>query len=389
VLGEFPLGPQPLAIGRAPGCEVKLDSLHVSARHAEVWRDPDGSARVRDLRSTNGTFVGGVRIEESRLAPDTELIVGPYFLRYTGASLLLFDTRGRTWVEARGIEHWIGDALLLDGISVALQPGEFVGLLGPSGAGKSMLLKALCGTLRASGGQVLVNGLDFYAQYAVLKTLVGYVPQDDIIHAQLTAADTLRYAAELRLSSEAGWLIRQARGEEVLSALGLQDRSQLPAWQLSGGQRKRLSIGVELLNEPNLLYLDEPTAGLDPNLEEKMMVLFRELALRGKIVCCVTHTLDHIELCDKIALLYGRRSPTSECGSWQTPTTSSRSRSPTTGSRSCSGAFAKPPSQPARERPPRWGWGRAPARAVPVRCASCTPSAGAICGSSPSTSGTP
>jgi ABC-type multidrug transport system ATPase subunit/pSer/pThr/pTyr-binding forkhead associated (FHA) protein len=307
VLGEFPLGPQPLVLGRAPDCTVHLDSVHVSARHAEVFRDPAGVVRVRDLRSTNGTFVGGARVFDTPLAPGAELIIGPFFLRFTGASLVLFDTRGRTWVEGRDLEFRIGSALILDGITVSAKPGEFVGMLGPSGAGKSMLLKAMCGSHRATGGRMLVNGLDFYQHYAQLRNLVGYVPQDDIIHTQLTVEDTLRYAAALRLPPELGHKGRDRRVLEVLSALELQNHRHLPAWRLSGGQRKRLSMGVELLTEPNLLYLDEPTSGLDPNLEEKMMVLFRELALRGKTVCCVTHLLDHIDLCDQIALLYGGR----------------------------------------------------------------------------------
>lgn len=307
VLGEFPLGATPLRLGRAEDCDVRLDSMHVSAHHAEVTRDPAGTVRVRDLGSTNGTFVGGQRIADGVLPPGTDLILGPFFLRYTGTTLRLFDTRGRSWIDVVDVEHYIGPNLILDGISLSVQPGEFVGFLGPSGAGKSMLLKSMCGSMRASGGRIVVNGLDYYENYAELKHLVGYVPQDDIIHTQLTVEDTLRYAAALRLPPELGTQFREKRVLDVLASLELQNHRHLPAWRLSGGQRKRLSMGVELLTEPNLLYLDEPTAGLDPNLEEKMMVLFRELALRGKTVCCVTHVLDHIDLCDKIALLYGGR----------------------------------------------------------------------------------
>ncbi len=307
ILGEFPLGPRPLRLGRAASADIRLDSVHVSSAHALAWRDASGSARVRDLGSTNGTFVGGSRIGELSLLPGAELIIGPFFLRYTGTSLRLFDTRSRTWVAARELTHELGDKRILDGVSLAIQPGEFVGLLGPSGAGKSMLLRSLCGAMRASGGSVLVNGLDFYAHHTQLKSLVGYVPQDDIVHPQLTALETLTYAAQLRLPPELGAAERAHRVAAVLSALELQNHQHLPARSLSGGQRKRLSLGVELLTEPNLLFLDEPTAGLDPNLEEKMMVLFRELALRGKTVCCVTHTLTQIDLCDKIALLYGGR----------------------------------------------------------------------------------
>jgi ABC transport system ATP-binding/permease protein len=301
VLGDFPVGER-MRLGRDADCDLRLDSLHVSGKHALIWRH-GAEVRVRDLNSTNGTFVGRLRVGDTTLLPGAQIIIGPFFLRFDGASLRLFDTRGRTWVEARSLSHRIGGKQLLDEISLAVQPGEFLGLLGPSGAGKSMLLRSLCGALHASGGQVLVNGLDFYQNYAQLKSLIGYVPQDDIIHTQLTVEETLRYAALLRLPAGLGREVREQRVSEVLSALELQNHAQLPAYRLSGGQRKRLSMGVELLNEPNLLFLDEPTAGLDPNLEEKMMVLLRELALRGKTIICVTHVLDHIELCDRIALL--------------------------------------------------------------------------------------
>ena len=307
ILGEFPIGDRPLWLGRAEGCDVRLDSLHVSAKHAMVWRASPREIRVRDLGSMNGTFVGGRRVGETTLLPGVELIIGPFFLRNTGSALLLFDTRGRTWVEGRDLELRIGEHLLLDGVSLASRPGEFIGILGPSGAGKSMLIKCLCGALRATDGEVLVNGLDFYAHHAQLKNLVGYVPQDDLIHPQLTVEETLRYAAALRLPPQLGRLAHAERVQHVLAHLELLDRRHLPARRLSFGQRKRLSIGVELLNDPNLLFLDEPTAGLDPNLEEKVMVLFRELALMGKTVWCITHTLDHVGLCDKIALLYGGR----------------------------------------------------------------------------------
>jgi len=307
VLGDHPVGTQPLVIGRADDCNVKLDSMHVSAHHAVVSLGADGKVRVKDLGSTNGTYVGGVRIVETELLPGTDLVIGPFFLRLVGSVLRVFDTRSRTWIAVEDLEHRIGQNLILDGISFAIQPGEFVGFLGPSGAGKSMLLKAMCGSMRATGGHVVVNGLDFYEHYGSLRHLVGYVPQDDIIHMQLTVEDTLRYAAELRLPPGLGTAFREKRVLDVLASLELQNHRHLPAWRLSGGQRKRLSMGVELLTEPNLLFLDEPTAGLDPNLEEKMMVLFRELALRGKTVCCVTHVLDHIELCDKVVLLYGGR----------------------------------------------------------------------------------
>lgn len=306
-LMDYALQPgQPAVLGRGESCHVRLDSMHVSERHAAVEPAPQGWA-IRDLASSNGTYVNGLRVVgDAPLPVGAEVVIGPYFVRFTGAGLRVFDTRSRTWVDGYHVTKDVGPGgkvRILDDVSINIAPGSFVALLGPSGAGKSTLLKALNGAVRASAGRVLVNNIDFYKNFEALKHQVGYVPQDDIIHPQLTIRRSLHYAAMLRMPRNVRPEQRRKRIDEVMSILELTERAETPISMLSGGQRKRVSIGVELLTEPNLLYLDEPTSGLSPDLEEKMMHLLRELALRGRTVVCVTHMLDNVHLCDRIAIL--------------------------------------------------------------------------------------
>ena len=303
LLGEHPLD-RSLTLGRDEGNDVVLDSLFVSSRHAVVERD-GACVVVRDLGSANGTFLAGERVREAELAPGTELAVGPFLLKFSGTSLLVFDTRTRTWVDAHRLTRTdprTGHDFL-DNVSMRVQPGEFVCILGPSGCGKSTLLQALAGARPADQGRVLLNGIDFYAHHEQLKHQVGYVPQDDIIHPHLTVWRTLHHAARLRLPRGTDRHTRRQRVEEVLGVLELYDHRDRTISRLSGGQRKRVSIAVELLTDPAIIFLDEPTSGLDPNLEEKMMLLFREMTLKGKTVVTVTHTLDNIHLADKVLFL--------------------------------------------------------------------------------------
>lgn len=303
LLGDYPLQPE-LVIGRDVGCGIVLDSPFVSKRHVRVQRQGERLA-LHDLGSANGIFVRGKSVRQIEISEGEEFSLGPYLVKYASQALLVFDTRSRASIDALDLCRW--DArrqhCFLDHVTLKIRPGDFLCILGPSGCGKSTLLKCLNGYARADEGRVLLNGVDFYGCYEQLKYQVGYVPQDDIVHSELSVERTLRYAAGLRLPVAVGRAERERRIADVLSTLELHDHRHRPVGQLSGGQRKRVSIGVELLTEPAVLYLDEATSGLDPNLEEKMMLLLRELTLRGKTVVAVTHTLDHVRLADKVAFL--------------------------------------------------------------------------------------
>src|SRR4051812_8722354 len=192
---------------------------------------------------------------------------------------------------------------LLDDVDLTIQPNEFVGLLGPSGAGKSTLMDSLNGMRPASSGHVLINNLDLYQHLDSIKQSIGYVPQDDIIHRELTVYRTLYYVARLRLSRDVSKQEIDQIVNEVMDVTGLAERRDVPVGQLSGGQRKRVSIAVELITKPSVIFLDEPTSGLDPATEEKIMKLFRQIAESGRTVILTTHAMENVKLFDKIVVM--------------------------------------------------------------------------------------
>ncbi len=302
-IGEYPIKPT-MTIGRSDSCDIVLDSMYVSSKHARLDQQ-GGDLQVSDAGSANGVFVGGEKVTSTAISIGGEFTIGPFVFKYGPSAIAVYDTRTSTWVDAFELTRTDAKTKrnFLDQISLKIQPREFVCILGPSGCGKSTLLKSLNGYTRADDGTVLLNNINFYNNYEQVKHQVGYVPQDDIIHPQLTIQRTLHYAAKLRLPPGTPKAKRQERIQDVLSMLELYDHRNKPVYKLSGGQRKRVSIAVELLTEPAIIYLDEPTSGLDPNLEEKMMILLRDLTLRGKTVVTVTHTLDNIHLADKVTFL--------------------------------------------------------------------------------------
>ncbi len=305
-VGEVAIAGDQLTLGRGPDADIRLESPIVSRAHARVRRE-NGSLSLQDLGSTNGTFLGGNRIEEALLRDGDRFVVGPFVLEIAGRALRLLDTRNRARLDAHQLSVKAGGRPILDEVSLSLPPGSFTAFIGPSGAGKSTLLRALSGARPADAGQVFLNGADLYRGFEALKSTLGYVPQDDIVHQELTVAQSLDYTARLRLPADTKKDERSQRIAAVLATLELSDRHATPIHRLSGGQRKRVSIASELLTEPNLIFLDEPTSGLDPGLEEQLMLLLRELAYKGKTVVLVTHTLDNIQLCDGVALLIDGR----------------------------------------------------------------------------------
>ncbi len=299
-----------LTIGRGEECDIRLDGLLISNQHAAVSKTQSGLT-IEDLNSTNGTYVNGRRITGRKpLLPDEVVQIGPFVLRtdpQRGVSV--FDTRAKTRIDVFQITKEVpnrsgpGRVRLLDEVYLSIPPNEFVGLLGPSGAGKSTLMDSLNGMRPASSGQVLVNNLDLYQHLESLKQSIGYVPQDDIIHRELTVYRTLYYVARLRLSRDISVKEINQIVNEVMDVTGLSERRDVPISQLSGGQRKRVSIAVELITKPSVIFLDEPTSGLDPSTEEKVMKLFRQIAESGRTVILTTHAMENVRLFDKIVLL--------------------------------------------------------------------------------------
>jgi ABC transport system ATP-binding/permease protein len=300
---------QQLTIGRGDANDIKLDGLQISNTHAKLVKTAGGVV-VEDSNSTNGVYLNGQRISRHLISPNDSVQVGSFLIKVDQAGNIgVFDTRSKTRIDSVNITKDVknrsggGMLRLLDNISLSIQPNEFVGLLGPSGAGKSTFMDALNGMRPASGGSVLINNLDLYEHLDSIKQSIGYVPQDDIIHRELTVYRTLYYVAKLRLSQDVTRTEINQIIEEVLDVTGLTERRDVPINQLSGGQRKRVSIAVELITKPSVIFLDEPTSGLDPATEEKIMTLFRQIAESGRTVILTTHAMENVKLFDKIVLL--------------------------------------------------------------------------------------
>ncbi|MCS7080462.1 MAG: FHA domain-containing protein [Chloracidobacterium sp.] len=300
--------PGRLTIGRAPDNDIQLDMPQVSKHHAVLGRDAQGFT-LEDLGSTNGVYVNGRRTVRCRLQPTDVVQLGPFLLRLEPDGIAVFDTRSRARIDVLDLIKEVpnrdgsGKLRLLDRVRLSIPPNEFVGLLGPSGAGKSTLMDALNGMRPAEQGMVLINGLNLYQNINSFKQSIGYVPQDDIIHRELTVERTLYYAAKMRLSADTSDEEIERIITEALDVTGLTERRAVPVGQLSGGQRKRVSIAVELVTQPGIIFLDEPTSGLDPATEEKIMHLFRRIASGGHSVILTTHAMENVKLFDKIVVL--------------------------------------------------------------------------------------
>ncbi len=291
-----------MIIGRHASCTVMLGDPQVSHRHARLFRSANDYV-LEDLGSRNGTFVNGRRIGRALLQAGDTILIGGRKLQFQPSHLVVFDFAGGQGLECFALTRIAGTRRLLDEISLSIKVGEFVAILGPSGGGKSTLMKALNGYRAADSGSVHVVGTDLYGSGQAVRSFIGYVPQDDAVHSHLTVQDTIDYAARLRLPPDFSRQERKERVERVLSDLELLDHRKKYVYQLSGGQRKRVSIGVELLTDPRVLFLDEPTSGLDPGMEYNLMRIGREIACMGRTVILTTHAMTNIALCDKLIFL--------------------------------------------------------------------------------------
>ena len=293
-----------LRIGRAADNQVVVADLSVSRYHAELRRDPRGGFTIVDLGSHNGTFVNGQRIGSAPVTERDVISIGPATYRLVGEELQEFLDTGEISFIAKDLTVTLPSGrVLLDHMSFPLGERCFMGVIGPSGAGKSTLLGALTGTAPANQGQVLYDGRDLYTNYAQLRHRIGLVPQENILHTQLTARRGLGYAAELRFPRDTSKAERNHRIDEVLEELALTRHAETKTAAMSGGQQKRVNVALELLTKPSLLFLDEPTSGLDPGLDKSVMEQMRDLAHDGRTIIVVTHSVANLTLCDRLLVL--------------------------------------------------------------------------------------
>lgn len=305
----YPFDKFPFTIGRAPDSSIKLDALAVSWRHAQIEQQGNHHV-ITDLKSANGTFINERRITNpTRLQPDDVIRIDKVLLVYKTQGLQRLASVQQFQIDGRELEMTYNEGFIrrskkntLRDVTLSIHPHEFVAVIGGSGSGKSTLLRALNGAARATGGQVLINGDNFYNHYTMYQPIIGYVPQADIVQNDLTVRQALTFGARLRFPNEPVES-REQRVSRVIDDLELEDYQNQLIRSLSGGQKKRVNIALELMAEPGLLFMDEPSSGLDPGLDKELMDILRKLADRGHVVVVVTHTTLNIEKCDMLALV--------------------------------------------------------------------------------------
>lgn len=295
-----------MTIGRHADNIIVLPAPTVSSFHAEIEKVGQ-RYRVRDLRSSNGTFVNGKSISgEVWVHPGDAIQIGPYRFVVDEHEFAKTDqSEGGVKVEVFGLNKWVTKKLnIIQDTSLIFKPKEFIVVVGQSGGGKSTLVDAITGYRPATHGSVIVNGsIDVYKEFDAIRSTIGYVPQKDIIHMELSVFQALDYAAQLRMPADTTRQERLKRIDEVMDDLDLTHRRDTQISQLSGGQQKRVSIGVELLTKPGLFFLDEPTSGLDPGMETELMRLMRRLADQGRTIVMITHATKNVMLADKVVFL--------------------------------------------------------------------------------------
>ncbi|MGW2648037.1 FHA domain-containing protein [Streptomyces sp. NPDC001393] len=300
-----PLPVRSVRIGRAADNDLVVDDLIVSRRHAELRAHPDGTYEIVDLGSHNGTYLNGRPVTRAPMGPGDIVGIGHFAFCLVGDELQEYVDTGEISLDVQDLTVAVdgGRKVLLDHVSFPVGEKCLLAVVGPSGAGKSTLLNALTGQRPADRGTVLYDGRDLYRDFAELRQRIGLVPQDDILHPQLTVRAALAYAAELRFPEDTAAAERRARVDEVIRELGLEQRAGQPVHSLSGGQRKRVSVALELLTKPSLLFLDEPTSGLDPGMDRSVMHMLRGLADDGRTVIVVTHSVLSLGVCDRLLVL--------------------------------------------------------------------------------------
>lgn len=307
-------GTRSMTIGRAAENDIVVSDVLASRQHAALVQTPLGT-EIRD-NSINGTFVNGTRVGSAILSDDDVVTIGNVDLVFRDGTLTTrSEAETRTGgLEVRNVRYVVDNGKqLLDDISLIARPGTLTAVIGGSGAGKSTLARLIAGYTTPSSGSVTFEGHDIHAEYASLRSRIGMVPQDDVVHRQLTINEALGYAAELRLPPDTSKSDRAKVVAQVLEELDLTKHADTRVDKLSGGQRKRASVALELLTGPSLLILDEPTSGLDPALDHQVMMMLRQLADAGRVVIVVTHMLSYLDTCDQL-LLVAPGGKTAYCG---------------------------------------------------------------------------
>lgn len=299
------IGNERITLGRAMNNDIVIQHVSASRQHAEIVKYQDSYA-IRDLSSMNGVFLNGSLICQPVKLKDNDLItILNMRIIYNGGFLYYRSRQNGVTLSVRSLYKKVNkNRYILQDVNLDIGSNEFVAIIGGSGAGKSTVMNAISGFDHDITGQITCDGMDMRKNFSVLKNIIGYVPQEDIIYNNLTLRRMLYYTAKLKMPKDVSSQEIDARITKVLDMIELSEHQNTFIRKLSGGQKKRASIAVELLADPSLFFLDEPTSGLDPGTEKNLMQTLNRLAkLQGKTIIMVTHTTQNLHLCDKIVFM--------------------------------------------------------------------------------------
>ena len=305
---QYPLrNVQQCIIGRSPNCNVVLDHPSVSRQHCIIAQQ-NGQYYIYDNGSTNGVILNAKQLQRS--APLNQMdrisIAGFSFI-FCDECLYAYEPTGGVGISISRLYKEVGKGakkkLICNNINLNLEPNKFIAIVGGSGAGKTTLLNCMAGMTDFTYGEVLINGESIRTSGKSLRSLMGYVPQQDIVYDSLTLERMLYYSAKLRMPQDTSPIEIQRKINETLELVELSEHRETLISKLSGGERKRASIAVELLASPRLFFLDEPSSGLDPGTEKHLMQMLKRLSNTGKTVIMVTHTVQNLDLCDTVVCM--------------------------------------------------------------------------------------
>jgi len=288
-------------IGRNDDCDIVISDDTISRQHALIEKNKHGKCQITDLDSTNGIYVNGEKIHERiELHPDDIILIGDFRLSLKGMPQ---DIRNEFAIRAEHIvKQYPNGYVGLHETSITIPAQSLLAIMGPSGCGKSTLMKVLNGDDRSSSGRVYIHDLELTSNYEYLKPRIGYVPQDDIVHQELTVEESLFFAAKLRMSNPENDEIKR-KIDQILDDLNIEKIRKSRVGKISGGQRKRVSIAVELLTDPLILFMDEPTSPLDPQTIEGFLDTLRRLSDKGTTVIMVTHKPEDLAYMDSVIFM--------------------------------------------------------------------------------------
>lgn len=295
-------------VGRSKSCDIRVENPATEAKHLRIVYDGQ-DCYLEDLHTIGGTYINNVSVKRAKLKNyDRISLPGAAYIFYENKLLFSLSPDGIE-IRAEHVEKEVTDiktrkkVLLVHDVNLTIAPGEMVGVVGGSGAGKSTFVDCLNGVRPCTSGKIYYDGNDYYENINSYRGVIGIVPQKDVMHDDLTLAKALYYTAQIKLRSDIGKQDLLALVQRAIDDVKLTGKENLPIASMSGGQKKRASIAMELLSDPKVLFLDEPTSGLSPDLDLEMMVLLKELASKGRTVVVITHAMENLDKCDKIAFL--------------------------------------------------------------------------------------